>query len=304
MPGWEDATHFAVSGIEVSPLLPPLVAFAISLVTSTAGVSGAFLLLPFQMSVLGFTTPAVSSTNHLFNIVATPSGVWRYLREGRMVWPIARIIILGSVPGVLVGVVVRVRYLPDPRNFKAFVGLVLLWIAVRLVMSLRLRSGPKSPAEGPISRVSLAEATRRRIRYRFAGQLFEISTPALLSLSLGVGIVGGIYGIGGGALIAPVLVTLFGLPVYTIAGAALAGTCATSAAGVLFYLAISPLFPAQAVAPDWALGLLFGAGGAAGMYCGARLQKLVPARVIRCLLALIVLFVAGRYLLAFLMPRG
>lgn len=304
MPGWEDATHFAVSGIEVSPLLPPLVAFAISLVTSMAGVSGAFLLLPFQMSVLGFTTPAVSSTNHLFNIVATPSGVWRYLREGRMVWPIARIIILGSVPGVLIGVVIRVRYLPDPRNFKAFVGLVLLWIAVRLVMSLRLRSGPKSPVEGPISRVSLVEATMRRTRYRFAEQLFEISTPALLSLSLGVGIVGGIYGIGGGAIIAPILVAAFGLPVYTIAGAALASTCATSAAGVLFYLAISPLFPGQAVAPDWGLGLLFGAGGAAGMYCGARLQKLVPARLIRCVLALIVLFVAGRYLLAFLTPRG
>ena len=53
--------HFPVSGVEVSPLVPPLVAFAISFFTSTGGVSGAFLLLPFQMSVLGFTSPAVST---------------------------------------------------------------------------------------------------------------------------------------------------------------------------------------------------------------------------------------------------
>ena len=32
------------------------------------GVSGAFLLLPFQVSVLGFTSPAVSPTNLIFNI--------------------------------------------------------------------------------------------------------------------------------------------------------------------------------------------------------------------------------------------
>lgn len=38
-----------------------------------------------------------------------------------------------------------------------------------------------------------------------------------------VGIVGGIYGIGGGAIVAPFLVTFFGLPVYTVAGATLMG---------------------------------------------------------------------------------
>ena len=54
---------FEVAGIEVHPLIPPLVALVISTFTSTGGISGAFLLLPFQVSVLGFTSPAVSSTN-------------------------------------------------------------------------------------------------------------------------------------------------------------------------------------------------------------------------------------------------
>ena len=64
--------QFPVSGVEVNPLVPLLVAFVVSALTAPAGVSGAFLLLPFQMSVLGFTSPAVSPTNLIFNVLATP----------------------------------------------------------------------------------------------------------------------------------------------------------------------------------------------------------------------------------------
>ena len=31
-----------------------------------------------------------------------------------MVWPLTWVVIAGTVPGVLVGVIVRVRYLPEP----------------------------------------------------------------------------------------------------------------------------------------------------------------------------------------------
>ena len=116
----------------VSHVLPFLVAFGVSTVTSTAGVSGAFLLLPFQVSVLGLTGPGVTPTNHLFNVIAIPSGVYRYVREHRMVWPMAGAIVVGALPGVVLGVLIRIRLLPDARSFKAFMGGVLLLLGVRL----------------------------------------------------------------------------------------------------------------------------------------------------------------------------
>ena len=119
---------FPVSGVETSIFIPPLVAFVISFFSSMAGITGAFLILPFQMSVLGFVTPSVSATNFLYNVVGTPGGILRYMREGRMVWPLALAITIGTLPGVLVGYYIRVRYLPDPRAFKFFVGIVLLYI--------------------------------------------------------------------------------------------------------------------------------------------------------------------------------
>ena len=71
--------HFPISGVDCPIWLPPLVAFIVALATTPAGISGAFLLLPFQMSVLGFVSPAVTPTNLIYNVVAVPGGVARYI---------------------------------------------------------------------------------------------------------------------------------------------------------------------------------------------------------------------------------
>ncbi len=312
--------ELAVSGVTVSPWLPPLVAFAISFVTSMGGVSGAFLLLPFQMSVLGFTGPAVSATNQLFNVIAIPSGVLRYLREGRMVWPLAGAVIVGTLPGVLLGAVVRVRYLPDPRPFKLFVGMVLAYVGVRMAVDLLVgaRTGEsrraaetrfqelvssydrrRRSAVADLPRVAVRRIGWRRVEYEFYGERFSFPTAGVLLLSLAVGVVGGIYGIGGGAIIAPFFVSVLRLPVYTVAGAALMGTFVTSVAGVGFYEALAPFYPHLAVGPDWVLGALFGVGGMAGIYLGARVQKHVPARAIKTMLALVVVGTAAKYIVGF-----
>ncbi len=308
--------YFQVAGIEVNPLVPPLVACVISFFTSMGGVSGAFLLLPFQMSVLGFTSPSVSATNQLFNIVAIPSGVIRYMREGRMVWPLTWIVVAGTLPGVLLGAIIRVKYLPDPKNFKFFVGLVLLYIGFRMVKDLFASAKEKNKQTSAedefqamvkrfkkkqdnnesLPRVRVRKFSLTTISYDFYGKNFQVNTLWILLLSAAVGIIGGVYGIGGGAIIAPFFVTFFGLPVYTVAGAALMGTFVTSVAGVAFYQALAPFYPDVSVAPDWLLGFLFGLGGMVGMYLGARAQKFMPARFIKIVLAICIFFVAGKYI--------
>ena len=60
--------NFQTAGIQTWLFIPPMVAFAISFFTSMAGISGAFLLLPFQVSILGFTGPSVSATNLLYTV--------------------------------------------------------------------------------------------------------------------------------------------------------------------------------------------------------------------------------------------
>jgi uncharacterized protein len=301
--------YFPVSGVEANPLLLLLGAFVISLLTTPAGVSGAFLLLPFQVSVLGFTSPAVSPTNLIYNVVATPGGIYRYVREGRVVWPLAWTVILGTLPGVFVGAVLRVRYLADPRAFKVFVGFVLLYLGARVLLEalarsrspfrrFSLESGSEDgrfPVGGVVRTTSISA---RRIEYEFGGRRFSFSTVPILLLSLLVGVIGGIYSIGGGSIIAPFFVLIFGLPVYTVAGAALIGTFLISAAGVFFFqiLAATDLGAQSTVAPDWPLGIVFGLGGLAGTYVGARAQKYLPDLWIRVALGALVVLLALSYL--------
>lgn len=314
---------FSVSGVKTNILLPPLVAMVISFFTSMGGISGAFLLLPFQMSFLNYTAPSVSGTNHVFNIVAIPSGVYRYVKEGRMAWPLTWIVILGTLPGVFLGYYVRVLYLPDPKAFKFFVGCVLLYIGVRLLKELIFKSSKSSaakaleekfkaraeeikkqqrstmaagiPAEAVVKTISMS---LKKVEYEFWGEGFSFNTIGMFALAFVVGIIGGAYGIGGGSIIVPFCIAVFHLPVYTIAGAALMGTFITSVAGGIFFSLI-PATGGVSAMPDWPLGILFGIGGFVGMYFGARFQKFVPQKFIKLMLGIVIVFLAAKYIIQY-----
>ncbi len=304
---------FSVAGIEVNPFIPPIVAFFISFVASMGGISGAFLLLPFQMSVLGYTHPSVSATNQFFNIIAIPSGVYRYWKEGRLVWPLVWIVVLGTLPGVFIGAIVRVLYLPDAKNFKLFAATVLLYIGAKMLLDMHKKTIKKggqekslqdmeknAPKEAGYKVSQVISLTMHTLHFRFYDTEYKVNLWGIFSLSFIVGIVGGIYGIGGGAIIAPFFITYFGLPIYIVAGATLLGTFVTSIGGVAFYQVIAPFYPQFSVAPDVLLGLLFGIGGALGMYLGARCQKYVPATLIKYILAACLLLTACKYVWDFL----
>ena len=333
--------YFPVSGIDIFPLIPVAVGFCISFFCSMAGLSGAFLLLPFQMSFLGFTSPSVSPTNLVYNVVSTPGGVWRFIQERRMVWPLALVIIAGSVPGSLAGAAARILFLPDPEVFKCFVALVLLYISLLLIYGVLRKRFPRqsgasgaralssssveSPAQKNVSpsvpsgippgtspgvssgtpipppsyeapfAVKVEEFSIKRISYAFMGETYAASTKGVFALCFIVGIVGGAYGIGGGAIIAPFLISSFRLPVHTVAGATLLGNFATSLSGLIFFQCFSYMFSGMPVAPDWGLGLLFGLGGLLGIYYGARAQKHVPELYIKAFICVVLMGTAAGY---------
>jgi len=167
-----------------------------------AGVSGAFLLLPFQVSFLNFTTPSVSATNFIYSIVAIPNGVYHYLREGRMAWPQTLVVVIGTLPDVFIGYYLRVLYMPDPHVFKLFVGCVLLYIGLRLLYEMTPRSQRgetemkaleekfdqqmkklKEERSGKISAGIPTDAvpktisvTLRRVEYEFWGERFSFNS--------------------------------------------------------------------------------------------------------------------------------
>jgi uncharacterized membrane protein YfcA len=280
---------FPISNITTSVLIPPVVAFFISLFGASGGVSGAFLLLPFQVSVLGFTTPSVSATNHLYNVFSIPFGVYRYWKEKRFFLPLTLIIILGTLPGVITGYFLRISFFEELRKFKLLVGLVLLSIALRLVYEFfAVKKEIQFSSDPP----EVLTFNWKVLKFKYSGEIFKLSSFFITILAFFIGTIGGIYGIGGGALMAPILLAFFRIPAYVFAGATLAGTCITSVFGVI-------VFTLGGHQPDWLLGILFGIGGALGLSIGAKIQKYMPQKLIRIIITAATLFISFNYVLSF-----
>ncbi|HTX83081.1 MAG TPA: sulfite exporter TauE/SafE family protein [Streptosporangiaceae bacterium] len=256
-----------------SEVVALLAAYLIAVLATPAGVSGAVLLLPFQVSVLGTPSPAVTPTNLLYNVIAVPGALYRYWRQGQHGGRLTLLLIAGTVPGVVAGSAIRVDLLPGPQVFSLVVAAVLIplgsWIA---------STRPPAP-DGSSGR-----------------NLRMLPAPVLIALAGAVGCVGGMYGIGGGSILAPVLVGE-GRPPAEVAPAALASTFVTSIAGVMTFTILS-IHQHAAIAPDWPTGIALGAGGLAGAYTGARLQSRLPDLLIRRVLGVLVIAIGARYLWA------
>jgi uncharacterized membrane protein YfcA len=244
------------------------VAFCLAILTTPVGVSGAVFLVPFQISVVHTPSPAVTPTNLLYNLIAIPGALFRFHGERRLGGPLTRLLVLGTLPGVIAGAAIRVWLLGGGEAFLLVVAVVLIPLGAWLAFAPQPR-----PA-------ALLDRSRRR---------------PILALSVLVGTVGGIYGIGGGSILAPILVGL-GYSVLEVTPAALTATFLTSLAGVVTYALLS-LGASGDIAPEWALGAGMGIGGLAGAYLGARLQARLPEALLRHGLGVLALALGVRYLL-------
>ena len=110
--------------------------------------------------------------------MAGPGALGRYRRTGQLAGPLARLLLTGTLPGVIIGACIRIFAIPGPRVFRLVVAVVLLPIGLWLIT--------RAARPGDRDRPPL---TRRTI----------------LGLGVIVGTVGGIYGIGGGSILGPIL---------------------------------------------------------------------------------------------------
>ena len=178
--------------------------------------------------------------------------------------------IAATLPGVIAGSVIRVELLPGPRVFDLVVAAVLMPLGSWLTLTRPPRpQNPERPAR-------------------------LIPVPVLVILAAAVGCVGGIYGIGGGSILAPILIGSGRRPAQ-VAPAALASTFVTSVAGVITFTILS-IYQHGSVAPDWPAGTALGVGGLAGAYTGARIQSRMPDVLIRRLVGILVVAIGARYL--------
>jgi uncharacterized protein len=223
---------------------------AAGLVAGLFGVGGGVLLVPVLVILLRRSQHVAHATSLVAITIPATAAAARFGIDGSVAWAGAAAVAVGALLGVQVGAALMPRLSHDRLRllFAVFLGLM----ALRLVL---------------MGDASLVEPEAARPE--------DLAAPALLLhalLGLVVGTVSALLGIGGGVIIVPTLVLLFGYGQHLAEGTSLAVIVPTALFGAIAHT--------RRGYTDWSIGWKLGLGGLAGALLGAELALALPAGVL------------------------
>lgn len=242
------------------------------------GAGGGFLLVPVLLLVYPHARPDTITAMSLFVVCANASsGSVAYARQGRIDYRSGGWFALATLPGAIAGAVV-VGYIPV-RAFDGIFAVALITIGGFLIFRSRETAIQAPPAGRGVVRRQITDRKGNTFAYSF--QLWKG-----VFLSLGVGFVSSLLGIGGGIIHVPVMATMLHFPVHIATATSHFVLAFMAGEGTAFHFFDGTL--------GWNIALaraaLIGAGAIPGAQLGAVLShRLHGDAIIRALAGALVL---------------
>ncbi len=250
--------------------------FLVGFVVGITGVGGGSLMTP--LLVLGFGVAPVTAvgTDLLYVALTKLGGSWAHSRKGTVDWVVVRRLAIGSVPAALLSVWLLHEAGLDERGLKALVTGVLSVALVLTALALLVKP-------------YLHKVAARR------GAAYELSAHHLPAATVAAGAaLGGLVAlssIGAGALGVVLLQFLYPrIPAARIVGTDIAHAVPLTLVAGLGHAAIGSV--------DFGLLGSLLLGSLPGIYLGSHVGVRIPERVLRPLLAMMLLLVGGRVVFA------
>jgi uncharacterized membrane protein YfcA len=166
------------------------------------GVGGGILIVPGLVLAVGMDQRVAHGTSLAAVLPISIASLVTYATHGNVDWPVAVWLSLGAVAGAVIGTKL-LHVLPHRTLGLLFAG-ILIVSAIRLFVSV--------DADG---RAGITIA----------------STLALLALGLTTGVLAGLLGVGGGVVMVPAMILLFGIPPVVAKGTSAAVIIPTAVMG-------------------------------------------------------------------------
>ncbi|MEM4496485.1 MAG: sulfite exporter TauE/SafE family protein [Archaeoglobaceae archaeon] len=232
------------------------------------GVGGSFIMLPILLFVFQYPLTIAVGTSVTAVVFTATSGTFGHLRNKNVDLSTAKTVASTGIFGAFFGSIIFCSSV-DLNYLNLILAGIFLYASLRMIYE---------SFKG-------LEKNFREAR----GQ--EESKKLKLAIGFLVGIVTGLTGLGGGFLLVPAFIYIFGFDIKLAVG--------TSMASFLSMAAVSSAFKFYEGVVDLIAALYLGTGTLIGAQIGALIVKLIPVRVLKAIFGLTFLYISFRFILFF-----
>lgn len=204
------------------------------------GVGGGIVMVPLMLWLLGFDQRRAAATSLAAIVLSSLAGSLAYFATGHVDVVVGLVVGVGGIAGSLIGARL-LRILPIVWLRWGFIVLLVV-IAVRMFLSVPARD-----------------------------EDFALTVPivvALVATGLFMGVTAGLFGVGGGVLIVPIFIALFGVSDLVAKGTSLLAMLPTALSGSVANVRGSLLRPLD--------GVVIGSAAVVASLGGAMLALIMP----------------------------
>jgi uncharacterized protein len=233
--------------VTATAMLSVLCGSVVGLSLGLIGGGGSILAVPLMAYVVGLPPHVAIGTSAVAVAASALANLGGHARARTVKWPCAIVFALSGVAGAAIGAQIGKRV--DGQALLAAFGVLML-----IVAGLMLR--PRRAGHDPDVRLTRASAA-------------SLLAP-LAGTGLAVGALSGFFGIGGGFLIVPGLISATDMPLLNAIGSSLVSVAAFGTTTAVSYAASGLV--------AWRIAGLFILGGVAGGFAGIEAAKALAER--------------------------
>lgn len=251
--------------------------FLVGFIVGMTGVGGGSLMTPLLVLVFGVAPATAVGTDLLYASLTKLCGSWAHDRRGTVDWKVVKLLALGSLPAALLSIWLLKTMALDEKHTKTLITSVLSVALVLTALAL------------------LFKPYLQKLGRRPDGAIFELHARHLPGATILTGAVLGtlvtLSSVGAGALGVVVLLFLYPrVPTARIVGTDIAHAVPLTLVAGLGHAALGTV--------DYGLLGSLLLGSVPGIYLGSHIGVKIPERVLRPMLASMLLLIGGRLVFA------
>jgi len=264
----------------------------VGLVFSLVGAAGGILASFGLITLIGVTDPnSIKPMAQILSLATALVFIPGYIRRKATVIPLALMLSAGGVMGAIVGSTLSSHYLSDMSTFKPLFGVLTLIIAAQIIWEIyKLRNEEKGNTSACEKGVHSVSAIGTTIAFSYADKDYKVSlwTPWLAGFF--IAIIASAFGVGGGFLLVPFMVTLLRMPMFIIPATAAVVIFISGSISVTNYLRMGADI-------DWPILSFLIVGGIIGAIIGPKLNRMMQDSWLRIFLASVLSLIGLKYAL-------